>query len=67
MKSGIFDLAEFALLAFFAAVNGIVLILSNLFSSEAKVLILVATILLLLVLIIQFLRKLSAMHYKAFQ
>ncbi|MBA7512527.1 hypothetical protein ES705_04532 [subsurface metagenome] len=58
MRGNIFDLLEFILLAFFAAVSGVVLATSLPSATSSRIIVLVATILLLVILLIQFIRKL---------
>lgn len=60
MKNSFWDLLEFILLAFFAVVNGVALVTLLPGNSPAPMIVLIASILLAIVLLIQFIRKLRS-------
>lgn len=60
MKASIWDFLEFVLLAFFAVINGVALVTILPGKSPAPMIVLIASILLAIVLLIQFIRKMRS-------
>ncbi len=60
MKASIWDFLEFILLAFFAVINGVALVTILPGNSLAPMIVLITSILLAIVLLIQFIRKMRS-------